>query len=923
MRGSRLRRSGLLTLLFCLYAAAPARAQQKPAVTPEDYGKFENLGFGGGLSPDGKWLAVPIARVNDENELRIHQVASDSVVIVPNGQQVAFSRDGRWAAWIIGHSGKELQAAEKTHQTLHAKLGLMNLATGQLEMVNEIASFSFSGDGRFLAMRGYMGKDQKNKGVDLIVRDLATGTNTSFGDADEYGWQDQGHQLAFTIDAGTRAGNGVKLYDPSSGVLRSLDSDTAGYSSLTWRPKSADLAVLRVHNDSTRQDPGYVVLAWTGLGSPKPAAYTMDPARQAGFPPDMRVVDYRGLDWAKDGNTLLFGIKEWLPKEKPDSASKNEDSDKPGVEIWHAKDVDIMPEQKLSATRDRQRNFLSAWHPQSGRFVQVANDLTEDATPARAGDRALAMDATPYEREKMFAPDYRDLYVVDMNTGERTEVKKRVQFPMGISPSGRYLLYLDQGAYQVYDAVKKTTTNITGSIRTSFVNTDDDHTVSEKPPYGTGGWTTGEAGVLLYDKFDIWEVSPDGSKATRLTDGAADQVRSRMVYLDLDEDYRDLSKPNYVALYGERTKKFGYGTVQRGKPEQRLVYVDHNVSRLAKAKDAPVFAYTIMDFDDSPDFFVGSPALTDAHQVTHTNVFQADYAWGHAQLVDFNNAEGKPLQASLYYPANYDPAKKYPMIVYIYEITSNTVHNWTAPSERNPYDPSVWTAEGYFVLQPDIVYRDRNPGLSAVDCILPAVDRIASMGLIDPKKVGLVGHSWGGYQTAFVGTVTDKFAAAVAGAPLTELASMYLSIYWNSGGTNARIFEISQGRMEVPPWQDPTDYMKNSAVWNIEKMTTPMLVTFGDKDGAVDWHQGIEMYNAARRADKELVLLVYEGENHGLAKKANQIDYHRRVMAWFNHYLRGDPAPDWMTKGVKFLDRDKEIKRAITTKPISDGSRHN
>jgi dipeptidyl aminopeptidase/acylaminoacyl peptidase len=257
------------------------------------------------------------------------------------------------------------------------------------------------------------------------------------------------------------------------------------------------------------------------------------------------------------------------------------------------------------------------------------------------------------------------------------------------------------------------------------------------------------------------------------------------------------------------------------------------------------------------------------------------------------------------------------MIVYIYEIVSNQMHNYTAPSERNPYNPTVWTQEGYFVLMPDIVYRDRNPGLSAADAIIPAVEKVVSMGVVDKDRVGLVGHSWGGYQTAFVGTTTSTFAAAVAGAPLTELASMYLSVYWNTGGTDARIFEISQGRMEVPPWRDPESYMRNSAVWNIEKMTTPMLVTFGDKDGAVDWHQGIEMYNAARREDKDLVLLVYEGENHGLAKKPNQIDYHRRVMTWFNHYLKGAPAPDWMTKGVKFLDKDKEIRR-ITTKPISN-----
>jgi dipeptidyl aminopeptidase/acylaminoacyl peptidase len=294
-----------------------------------------------------------------------------------------------------------------------------------------------------------------------------------------------------------------------------------------------------------------------------------------------------------------------------------------------------------------------------------------------------------------------------------------------------------------------------------------------------------------------------------------------------------------------------------------------------------------------------------------------EYAWGRSELIDFKNRQGKDLQGALFYPANYEPGKQYPMIVYIYEIVSPSVRSFSTPSERNAYNPAVWTQNGYFVLQPDIVYRDRDPGLSAKDALEPAVEAVVATGMVDPKRVGLVGQSWGGYQTAFMSSVSRTFAAGVAGAPLTELASMYLSIYWNSGGTDARIFEVSQGRMEVPPWEDLDAYTRNSAVWNIEKMETPLLMTFGDKDGAVDWHQGIVLYNAARRENKDLVMLVYEGENHGLAKKPNQIDYHRRVMQWFNHYLKGEPAPDWLKDGVKFLDKDKELKKAITS-PISN-----
>ncbi len=342
---------------------------------------------------------------------------------------------------------------------------------------------------------------------------------------------------------------------------------------------------------------------------------------------------------------------------------------------------------------------------------------------------------------------------------------------------------------------------------------------------------------------------------------------------------------------------------------------------LIKADSANVLAYRVQDFDDSPDYFVGGARLEHPTQATHTNPFQKDYAWGRSKLVEYHNAQGRRLQGALFYPANYDSTKTYPMIVYIYEIRSPSVHQYVVPSERNYYNWTVFTQNGYFVFQPDIVYPiKRNPGLSAVDAIVPAVKSVLARGHVDPKRVGLVGHSWGGYQTAFTVTQTNIFAAAVAGAPLTDLFSMYLSIYWNSGGTDARIFEISQGRMGTPFWKDIKDYQANSPVFHIENLNTPLLVEDGTHDGAVDFNQAVEMYNAARRARKNMVLLVYLGQNHGLSDKTDQIDYHRRILEWFNHYLKGAPAGDWITKGVPYLIQKKKFGTSAPGSPrIGDG----
>jgi dipeptidyl aminopeptidase/acylaminoacyl peptidase len=395
----------------------------------------------------------------------------------------------------------------------------------------------------------------------------------------------------------------------------------------------------------------------------------------------------------------------------------------------------------------------------------------------------------------------------------------------------------------------------------------------------------------------------------------------------MDEEFVESSQPMYFSMYGERTKYYGYGRLRRGRFEP-LIWEDANVGRLGKAEEADVFVYVVQDFDDSPDYFVAGPDLRNGRQVTETNPFQADYLWGRSELIEYRNTWGEELQGALFYPAGYEPGKQYPMIVYIYDIRSPFVHWYTVPSNRSAYNTTVWTSQGYFVLQPDIVYRDRNPGLSAVQAVVPAVEKVLETGMVDAARVGLTGHSWGGYQTAFIVTQTDIFAAAVAGAPLTDLVSMYLSVHWNTGETNARGLEIAQGRHEpwvmgVPFWEDVDAYIANSPVFHVENQNTPFLVAHGDEDGAVDFNQGVEYYNAARRAGKNFVLLVYEGENHWNREKANQIDYHIRIVEWFGHYLKGDPAPAWITEGVSYLDQEERDRNSFQGSSGALGSRRN
>ncbi|HSJ12984.1 MAG TPA: prolyl oligopeptidase family serine peptidase [Longimicrobiales bacterium] len=910
--------------------AVPLAAQPRPVLTPAAYDRWQVPGAVE-LSPDGRWIAYELRRVDEDVELRLRPTSADTGRAIAHARSAAFSADGRWVGYLVGAARAEEERAQQAGKPLRARLELVDLRTGAVHVTPGIGTFQFSGDGRYLALRGYLPEGHAGPGFDLVVRDLASGLDTNFGNIAEFAWQDDGALLAMVVAAHANAGNGVRLYDPRTGMLRTLASDTASWSGLVWRRDGDDFAVLRAVRDSAYADVTHDIVAWTSLAS-GPVEHRFVGARVDGFPADTRIMAARPLSWSEDGATVFFGIRERVRRSAADSAASRDsavaaapgarsdsathvapsdsakqagDSGRAGVEVWHARDVDIIPEQKVRAARDRERSRLAAWHLRDGRFVALGSERLEEAVVAPHAAVALGLDGTPWERERMFGPAYRDLYVIDVHTGSAQQVAERVEFQYGLSATGRYLLYLRADHYHVWDRQTGRTINLTADLPTTFVNRNDDHTVSQKPPWGTGGWLADDRAVLLYDEYDIWEVRPDGSGGVNLTNGTAERLRHRRVWLDpvLDRTV-DPARPFYVSLYGERSKQYGYGRLERGRPVERLVLLDRNVSRLIKAKAAETYVYRVEGFADSPDWFVAGAGLTDARQVSRTNPFMGEYAWGRAELVDYVNARGDSLQAALLYPANWEPGQRYPLLVYPYERTSSTLHTFAAPSERTPYNTTVFTQNGYFVLRPDIRYRGRDPGISAIESLLPAVDRVLATGMVDSAKVGLVGHSWGAYQTAFAVTQTDRFAAAVAGAPLTNLISMYLSIYWNTGGTDARIFEIQQGRMEVPPWEDLEAYIRNSPLFSIERLETPLLVAFGDKDGAVDWHQGIELYNAARRAGKPLVMLVYEGENHSLAKPPNQVDYHRRILQWFGHHLKGEPAPAWMESGVKYLEQD-------------------
>ncbi len=928
--------------LLTLFVAAFFLQSAPQPPSPADFGQWERLVTApdhGGLAPDGRWLAYGINRTNGDNELRVTSIADGAAKTIAFGAQQAFSSDSKWLAASVGVSETDQEKLRKAHKPLHRKLALVNLSTSEVTTVDGIESFAFSPDGHELLMRRYApeppgrqdgaptaggsanaptaGPDpEETPGVTAIVRDLASGRDTTFGNVVDAAWQTKGRLLAIAIGSEDRTGNGVQVFDPASGSLQALDSGSARYLALTWRKDADDLAVLKSIADEHRDGLTYAVLAWTGVGGPDEHKRQYDPTADRALGGSRRVVAFRHPSWSDDGATVFVGVAGWPEKVDAPKKGKDEAPDQPTVDVWHPRDVDVMPKQKIGAPRDRQRNLLAAWTLEKPSLTVLGHDFYEQVVPLKSGRLAYTVNWSDGALDRSWGRfGGATLSLVDVATGERAKVADRVDDRhVSASPEGKYLLYFMDGGIFTVDTARKTVRNISKSVPASFVDRESDSTDVQKPFYGQGGWTKDDHDVLLYDKFDVWQVAADGSKAAKLTDGAREQIEYRVVRLDPETPVVDRAQPVYFDMIGLLSKKSGFARLAPGaSAPERLVWLDKSVARLAKAKDAPVYAYVSQTFQESPNALVGGADLENMKAVTATNPFQSKYAWGHAELVEYTSEKGQKLQGVLRYPAGYEAGRKYPMIVYVYEKLSDGLHRYVAPSEREYYNVTSFTSAGYFEFEPDIVFRPREPGLSVVECVRPAVAAVVARGVVDPKRVGMIGHSWGGFDTAFMSTHTDVFAAAVAGAPITDLVSNYGSHHFSSGIAETDHIETGQQRMQVPVYDDLAAYTRNSAVFAVNTMTTPLLIEVGDADGTVFWHQGVELYNEARRAKKNVVLLVYGGEDHGLRQKANQVDYHQRIMQWFGHYLKGEPAAPWITDGVKFLDKGKAALPNSTT----------
>ncbi|HET7553665.1 MAG TPA: prolyl oligopeptidase family serine peptidase [Gemmatimonadaceae bacterium] len=888
-----------------------------------------------------------------------------------------FTADGKYLVFTIEPSREEYEKARhakrgKDADRPRSSLGILRTADGQVDEVPRVKSFKLaSGSSRWLAYllasrdsaaadstapdsaapgaaavpggvarpvsSDSTGKHAKKQyGSTLVLRDLESGEELRIADVGAYDFDDPGQWLAYTVASRDESTNGAYARSLADGRTLTLLSGVGAYKSLAIDSAGTVAAFISDRAEQGRDEPRfslYAALLRDRAASPKKGGKG---AKSAPAPADgstaqalvtpamlgdtLLVSTDARIEFSSGGTALRFGVAPFVP----DSIPADSLADKAVFNLWHYRDGRLQPEQRIEAARDRKRSFTSVYDLRSRDFRILGSDSLPEIHLSPDFRIAMGETEVPYRVEAMWGEGGRDLYAIDVATGKRTQIASRVPFRASLSPAGGYILWFgENGHWYSYSTATKRSADITGSIAGVRFDQETWDTPSTAAPWGIAGWTEGEKSVLLYDRYDVWEVDPSGREPARvLTDsvGRHEQIIFRLAEMDTTDRFLSSARPLLLEAMDDSTKASGYWSDRIGavQPPKQLIMEARRLADLQKAPDADVYLFTRSTFREFPDLWVTDASFSTPTRISEANPQQAEYRWGTAQLVHWLSDDGVPLAGILYKPEDFDPNRKYPMLVYFYEQLSDNLHHYVPPAGRNVINPTVYVSNDYLVFEPDIHYEIGYPGESAVKSVVPGVQMLIDSGFVDRHAVGLQGQSWGGYQVAYIITQTSMFRAAMAGAPVANMTSAYGGIRWASGLARAFQYEHTQSRIGGSIWEQPLRYLRNSPLFWADRIRTPLFIMHNDGDGAVPWYQGVELFVALRRLGKEVYLIDYNDEAHNPTKRANQLDIAMRMQQFFDHHLKGAPAPDWMVHGIPFLDKGRDqLEPVVAGEPVN------
>jgi len=751
------------------------------------------------------------------------------------------------------------KAKAKKVKKVSAKNGyhlvVRNLATQQEDTLKYVTSYSFAKEGKSLAYVTTGDSEAKNGGV--YVLNLNNNQTTEVFTANN---KSKYYQVIFN-DAGTKLGFVV-------------DADTTK-------------ALVRPHQ----------LYVWNG--GAKATEITDQNATSKGY----KISSNGRIGFSKDNSKMYFGFAT-QPIVKDTTLVKDEIVN---VEVWAYDSPRLYTVQELQVNNDKRKSYLAALHLNSNKVIQLATTEYPNASVGNEGnaENVLVSNGTPYMLESqwtgMRASDYA---IVNSSTGNTRKILTNVTGRVQLSPNGKFAYGYNpvDSTWFSYDLQSNKKLDLTkGKVFYNELNDTPNHPGS----YGMAGWTKDDNAMLIYDRYDIFKFNPTTGQSTKLTNGRATKTVFRYVRLDREARFIDESKTWLLTTFNETSKNSGYYEYNpkrnRGK---KLVDGPFRYSSPVKATDSKNVLFTRQSFIEFPNLRVSDLSFKKETVISDANPQQKEYNWGTIELTHWTSLEGKALSGLLIKPENFDPNKKYPLLVNFYERSSDGLHSHRAPSPgRSSINYSFYTSRGYIIFNPDIVYRDGYPGESAYNAVIPGVTALVDKGFIKKDKIGAQGHSWGGYQLAYLVTKTDIFAAVESGAPVANMISAYGGIRWWTGLSRQFQYEHTQSRIGGTPWEYPMRYIENSPIFAIDKINTPLLIMHNDEDGHVPWYQGIEFFTALRRLGKPSWLLNYNGEPHWPLKMQNRKDFNIRMAQFFDYYLKDTAKPTWMHRGVPAIEK--------------------
>jgi dipeptidyl aminopeptidase/acylaminoacyl peptidase len=797
---------------------------------------------------------------------------------------------------------------------------------------------------------------KKNPGTTLVLHDLRTGTQQTFPNVVQFRFDKKGTMLAYSTSvesAGSSQSpqaksnkNGSKTKPVGDGLflvnLKSLESQVllegkGEYKQLAFSDAGNQVAFLTNRDDYKSKTPRWAVFHWK---SGQKMATKVATESSVGLPVGWWISSSTNPTFSENGQRLFFDtapVPEAVLKERKGMAkSKDGESAKPEPEkakldVWHWQDPLLQPQQLLQAERERRRNYRAVYNIKSKKLIQLATLKVPDVRIDPRSPSRLVVGSSNMPYRKMLSwdiPGFQDTYLINLDTGVVETIIEKSKFSATLSPDGQFVTWFDAEArkwYAISTGKDREPVEISKGIPYPLQNELHD-TPSLARAYGAAGWLEHDAGLLIYDRYDIWLVDPTGKDApVCITDNLGREEKIRFRYQRLDRELRAISPEQSVLLsaFDDETKASGFYQLTLTAPSsgeaktsgesispklKRLMMLDERVSGLSKSKNTNDVIFSRSTFRRCPDLWSSTTAFKKIYRISDINPQQENYRWGSAELVHWNATDGQPLDGILIKPDGFDPNKKYPMMVYFYERNSDNLHSYYTPAAgRSIINHSFYVSRGYVVFIPDIPYKTGEPGPSAANAVLPGVESIVKQGFINPKKIGMQGHSWGGYQTAYLVTQTDMFACAESGAPVSNMTSAYGGIRWSSGMSRMFQYERTQSRIGADLWSARDKYIANSPVFFADKINTPLLILHNDQDGAVPWYQGIELFVALRRLEQPAWLLNYNGDPHWVMKDANRKDFAIRMQQFFDFYLMDAPEPEWMAYGVPGVDKGKKF----------------